>query len=202
MEAIRLADQAWIDWRAHGGGRAQGLAYPRTYGDLQLYARRHPASEARAALGRVEVLVAECGWRTVKQLGGADLRTFYSAAAEVFHEIASAIMELDLQPLDRHTLIGRREFKFPVEDIVLNLLHRANPDYRIVLVCGNRTVVRDGCGVYVDRAEQFSKSWSQTGRTGFAASHAPGYWEATYGASAAAKTTSALTNSGGSDRSN
>ncbi len=138
-------------------GTAPSLSYPRTYGQLRRYARRHPSGEARSAVSEIDASVDEKGWRWVKRKGGKRLQIFYSSASEVFQEIANAILGIDLVVADRNTLVGRWEFGLPVEDFVLNLLHGRNPGYRIVLVDGLKAFVRDGCGVLMDRADSYRR---------------------------------------------
>ena len=138
-------------------GVAPCLSYPRTYAELTKYARRHPSREARSAVSHIDASVDENGWRSVKRKGGKRLQVLYSSASEVFQEIAGAILGIDLVVADHNTLVGRWEFRLPVEDFVLNLLHGRNPGYRIVLVDGLRAFVRDGCGVLMDRAESYRR---------------------------------------------
>ena len=114
----------------NGGTR---LRYPRGYAELEVIRRRHPSYKARRAVDEMENMVRESGWTRVKRSGGKSLEVFYRSTTEVFNEVANAVLGMSSNPA-RATPNRLLEFRFPVEDIVLNLLHRRYPLRRLVLL--------------------------------------------------------------------
>ena len=132
----------------NGGTR---LRYPRSYTELRSYARRHPSHKARQAVEEIENAVRESGWTWVKRSGGKSLEVFYRSTTEVFNEVATAVLGIEFESGPGNSLIARWEFRFPVEDVVLNLLHRRYPLRRLVLLTGDKAFIRDGCGVRMEK---------------------------------------------------
>ena len=156
MYELKLRGDGIVDSGRHSVSGGTSLKYPRSYAELRLYARRHPAIEAREAVGEVHAKVAEFGWNSVKQSGEKWLEPFYEAATEIFNEVANAALGIKFQPGSENLLIARWEFRYPVEDIVLNLLNRRHPTRRLVLVDGKKAFVRDGFGVRMESSDAYA----------------------------------------------
>ena len=148
---------------ARTGRGDEVLTYPRSYADLLRFAERHSGPPHREAVVRVARRVQESGWIALKKRGGADLVSFYEAATEVFHEVTAAVIGVRLLPAGGNILLGEWTFTHPVDDIVLNLLHARHPESRVVILDGPRAYVRDGCGVYMERAERYLTSRAVAG---------------------------------------
>ncbi len=129
-----------------------GALLPRTFKDLSRLVRRHIDPDVREILVDLEDRVRLLGWRRVRRNGGPKLETFYERATEVFNEISSAVHEVTLTDAPLNRLVGRWDFRFPVEDLVLDRLHSRHLGKRIVLVDGDRAFVRDGLGVRLEPA--------------------------------------------------
>ncbi len=142
-------------------GRSGGplsLLRPRTFDDLRRLVRRHNDPEARQLLTEIEGRVELHGWRRVQREGGPRLDEFFERATEVFNEISSAVFEIALTDVPINRLVGKWEFRFPVEDLVLDRLHSRHLGKRIVLIDGDRAFVRDGLGVRMEAAEIYAPS--------------------------------------------
>ena len=155
-----------------GGGTR--LRYPRSYSELKSYARRHPSHKARRALRKIESAVSESGWMWVKRFGGESLEVFYRSTAEVFNEVANAVLGIEFESGPGNSLIARWEFRFPVEDIILNLLHRRYPLRRLVLLTNNKAFIRDGCGVRMEKLASSRRWWGVAGTSRIYRSEASG----------------------------
>jgi hypothetical protein len=114
--------------------------------------------KARGAVDEIGVKVAESGWKWIKQSGDKCLEAFYRAATEIFNEVANAALSIEFESGAGNSLIARWEFRFPVEDIVLNLLHRRHPTRQLVLMDGEKAFVRDGCGVRMEKADAYGRA--------------------------------------------
>ena len=151
MYELKLREYEIANHGNHSLGGGTRLRYPRSYSELRSYARRHPSHKARRVVGEIENAVRESGWTWVKRSGGKSLEVFYRSATEVFNEVVNAMLGIDFESGPGNSLIARWEFRFPVEDIVLNLLHRRYPLRRLVLLTDERAFVRDGCGVRMEK---------------------------------------------------
>lgn len=151
MYELRLRSYETGSRSAHTLGGGASLRYPRSYSELRSYARRHPSHKARRAFHEIENAVRESGWTRVKRSGGKCLELFYRSTTEVFNEVANAVLGIEFEPGPGNSLIARWEFRFPIEDIVLNLLHRRYPLRRLVLLTGEKAFIRDGCGVRMEK---------------------------------------------------
>ena len=129
---------------------------PRTFLDLCRFVRRHTDPDARVLLTDMEEQVELLGWRTVRRNGGPRLGKFYELATEVVNEISTAVHEIALTEASSNRLVGLWNFRFPVEDLVLDRLHTRHLGRRIVLIDGDRAFVRDGLGVRLERAELYA----------------------------------------------
>lgn len=141
-----------------GSNGSASLLLPRTFDDLRRLVRRHTDPDARYLLAEIEDRVDLEGWRRVRRAGGPRLEEFFERAAEVFKEISSAVFEIELTERPINRLIGTWDFRFPVEDLVLDRLHGRHLGKRIVLVDGDRAFVRDGLGVRLEAAEIYLPS--------------------------------------------
>ncbi len=141
-----------------GGAGSAGALPPRTFQDLSRLVRRHIDPDARETLMGVEDQVQLLGWRRVQRNGGPVLERFFEQASEVLNEISSAVREITLTEAPINRLVGSWEFRFPVEDLVLDRLHSRHLGRRIVLVDGDRAFVRDGLGVRLEPAGIYAPS--------------------------------------------
>ena len=141
-----------------GPGGSLSLLRPRTFDDLRRLGRRHTDLEARQLLTEIEGQVDLHGWRRVQRTGGPWLDEFFERATEVFNEISSAVFEIALTDVPVNRLVGKWDFRFPVEDLVLDRLHSRHLGKRIVLIDGDRAFVRDGLGVRMEAAEIYAPS--------------------------------------------
>jgi hypothetical protein len=141
-----------------GPGGSLSLLRPRTFDDLRRLVRRHTDLEARQLLNEIEGQVDLHGWRRVQRAGGPRLDEFFERATEVFNEISSAVFEIVLTDVPINRLVGKWDFRFPVEDLVLDRLHSRHLGKRIVLIDGDRAFVRDGLGVRMEAAEIYAPS--------------------------------------------
>ncbi len=146
------------DGAGPGGAGSVGALLPRTFQDLSRLVRRHIDADARETLMDVEDQVRLLGWRRVQRNGGPILERFFEQATEVLNEISSAVREITLTEAPINRLVGSWDFRFPVEDLVLDRLHSRHLGRRIVLVDGDRAFVRDGLGVRLEPAGTYAPS--------------------------------------------
>ena len=156
MYELKLRGDGIANRGHHSLGSGTSLRYPRSYAELRLYARRHPSPKTRRAVDEIETEVTESGWTWVRGSGQKHLEVFYGAATEIFNEVANATLGIKFESGPGNSLIARWDFRFPVEDIVLNLLHRRHPTRRLALVDGQKAFVRDGCGVRMEKADAYA----------------------------------------------
>ena len=138
--------------------RSPRTLLPRTFRDLHRLVRRHTDPDARELLLDIQAQVQLLGWRRVRHAGGPTLEKFFERAAEVFNEISSAVREITLTKMPVNRLVGAWDFRFPVEDLVLDRLHSRHLGKRIVLIDGDRAFVRDGLGVRLEPADIYAPS--------------------------------------------
>ena len=141
-----------------GMAGSPGTLLPRTFQDLRRLVRRHTDPDARDLLTEVEDQVELRGWRRVRRDGGPNMERFFERAAEVLNEISSAAHEIVLAETPINRLVGTWDFRFPVEDLVLDRLHSRHLGKRIVLIDGDRAFVRDGLGVRMEAADVYAPS--------------------------------------------
>lgn len=155
MYELKLRGDGSVNHTRHSLNGGATLKYPRSYAELRSFARRHASPQARRALDEIEAAVAESGWKWVKATGGKQLEVFYGAATEVFNEVANATLGIEFESGPDNSLMAHWVFAFPIEDIVLDLLHRRHPTRRLLLVDGNKAVIRDGCGVRLAKTDAY-----------------------------------------------